>query len=973
MMSISKLQRQSLVYLAGAVFAFLPALCHAQGFLITTVAGNGVGGYSGDNGPAGGAELAFPQGMTVDTSGNLYIADTNNSIVRKVAADGTISTFAGVPGAYGNSGDGGPAVNAQFYGPDAVAWYNGNLYIADTSNNVIRKVAADGTISLFAGSYGTGTAGGYSGDGGPAVGAQLFWPAGLAVDASGNVYIADFTNNVIREVTTDGKIATVAGDFKLGAGYSGDNGPATSAQLNNPYSVAVDSATPPNIYIADRANHVIRKVAANGTITTVAGDFARGAGYSGDTGPATSAQLALPTALALDAAGNLYITDTNNSVIREVSGGVINTIAGMQTHPGYSGDGGPALSAELEIPHGVMVDAAGNVWIADSQNNAVRVLVKEGTHAVLTAAKTHTGNFSPGQVGATYSVQVSNVAAAGATSGTVTVTEVVPAGLTLTGMSGIGWSCTVSAGTCTRTDPLSAGMGYAPITVTVNVASNVAATVVNQITATGGGSLLAGASDTTTTLAAPVLSSPPNGATGGISLTPVLNWNAAAGAASYDVYFGTASTPPFVTNTTATSYSPGTLTAGATYHWQIVARNGTNTSASATWSFTVAANFYSISGQVDLFGAGLNGVTMTLTGSQTGSAGTAGAGSYSFSGLAAGGNYTVTASLSGYVISPPSQTFNDLTVNQTASFTAHPIQVMKIGTYNSGQWLLDLNGNGTWDGDPPDLSSTFAAGLSGATYVTGDWNGDGHVKIGVYYQGFWYLDLIGNGIWDGGVVDKQYSFGWSDPNVIPVVGDWNGDGRSKIGVYYQGFWYLDYNGNGVWDGPSVDKAYNFGWAAAGVTPMLGDWTGNGTTKIGIYYAGFWYLDFIGNGIWDGGVVDKAYTFGWAAAGVTPIVGDWDADGRTKIGIYFNGDWFLDYDGNGVWDGGVTDKAYVFGASNTVTPLIGDWSGDGRAKIGFFANGHWYLDYNGNGAWDGNATDRLYTFGNTAGTAIVGAW
>jgi len=298
---------------------------------------------------------------------------------------------------------------------------------------------------------------------------------------------------------------------------------------------------------------------------------------------------------------------------------------------------------------------------------------------------------------------------------------------------------------------------------------------------------------------------------------------------------------------------------------------------------------------------------------------------------------------------------------------------MKIGTYNSGQWLLDLNGNGTWDGDPPDLSSSFAAGLPGATYVTGDWNGDGHVKIGVYYQGFWYLDLIGNGIWDGGVVDKQYSFGWSDPNVIPVVGDWNGDGRSKIGVYYQGFWYLDYNGNGVWDGPSVDKAYNFGWAAAGVTPMLGDWTGNGTTKIGIYYDGFWYLDFIGNGIWDGGVVDKAYTFGWAAAGVTPIVGDWDADGRTKIGIYFNGDWFLDYDGNGVWDGGVTDKAYVFGASNTVTPLIGDWSGDGRAKIGFFANGHWYLDYNGNGAWDGNATDRLYTFGNTAGTAIVGAW
>jgi hypothetical protein len=295
----------------------------------------------------------------------------------------------------------------------------------------------------------------------------------------------------------------------------------------------------------------------------------------------------------------------------------------------------------------------------------------------------------------------------------------------------------------------------------------------------------------------------------------------------------------------------------------------------------------------------------------------------------------------------------------------------KIGTYNAGQWYLDVNGNGSWDGDPPDVSGGFGAGLPGAIEVTGDWNGDGHTKMGVYYQGFWYLDLIGNGTWDGGVVDKQYNFGWSDPNVIPVVGDWNGDGRTKIGIYYQGFWYLDYDGNGIWDGGINDKAYNIGWPAVGVTPIVGDWSGSGTSKVGIYYYGFWYLDYDGNGVFSP-VNDKSYNFGWQATGVTPIMGDWNGDGRAKIGIYYNGFWYLDYDGNGVWDGGVNDKAYNFGWPG-VTPLVGDWSGTGTAKIGVYTGGYWYLDYNGNGAWDGPTTDRGYVLGQTGDTPIVGAW
>jgi C1A family cysteine protease len=300
------------------------------------------------------------------------------------------------------------------------------------------------------------------------------------------------------------------------------------------------------------------------------------------------------------------------------------------------------------------------------------------------------------------------------------------------------------------------------------------------------------------------------------------------------------------------------------------------------------------------------------------------------------------------------------------------LQPAKIGTYNTGQWYLDMNGDGTWDG-PPDVAGTFGAGLPGAIYVTGDWNGSGHAKMGVFYKGFWYLDFKGDGTWDGGVIDKQYNFGWNDPNVIPVVGDWNGDGRTKIGIYYQGFWYLDYDGNGVWDGGVNDKAYNFGWPATGVTPMVGDWSGTGTAKIGVYYYGFWYLDYDGDGVWNP-ANDKAYTFGWNATGVTPILGDWNGDGRAKIGIYYQGFWYLDYDGNGVWDGGVNDKMYNLGWSDpAVKPVIGDWSGGGTAKIGVFYNGYWYLDYIGNGIWDGGIVDKAYVWGQPGDTPVVGKW
>ncbi len=228
----------------------------------------------------------------------------------------------------------------------------GNLYIADDQNNRIRKVSG-GTITTVAG---IGTMG-FSGDGGPATSALLYIPHGVAADSAGNLYIADTGNLRVRKVS-GGTITTVAGNGTVS--FSGDGGPATSASINIPYGVAVDSAG--NLYIADTGNNRIRKV-SGGTITTVAGNGT--ASFSGDGGPATSASINEPWAVAVDSAGNLYIADYANNRIRKVSGGTITTVAGNGV-VGFSGDGGPATNALLGYPEGVAVDSAGNLYISDS-------------------------------------------------------------------------------------------------------------------------------------------------------------------------------------------------------------------------------------------------------------------------------------------------------------------------------------------------------------------------------------------------------------------------------------------------------------------------------------------------------------------------------------------------------------------------------------------------------------------------------
>ena len=328
---------------------------------ISTVAGNGSTGFSGDGVLATTTSLHVPSGVAVDSAGNLFIADQVNKRIRKVAVGtGIITTVAG-NGSGGYSGDGGPATSAELNLPNSVTVdSSGNLFIADSSNHRIRKVNTLGVITTVAGD---GTSG-FSGDSGPATSAQMAFPGDVAVDSSGNLFIAD--QRRVRKVDTLGTITTYAGTGV--SGPLGDGGPATSASIGFVDDIAVDASG--NVYIADGSNHRVRKVDTLGIITTVAGNGV--GGFTGDGGLATSANLNSPRGVFVDSINNLYIVDFINARLRKVNGsGVIATIAGNGSF-GFSGDGGPALSASFNDLFDVAVSTAGDIFLADQNNHRIR-------------------------------------------------------------------------------------------------------------------------------------------------------------------------------------------------------------------------------------------------------------------------------------------------------------------------------------------------------------------------------------------------------------------------------------------------------------------------------------------------------------------------------------------------------------------------------------------------------------------------
>jgi trimeric autotransporter adhesin len=356
--SMKKLTFFSLFTLSSSLFTF----CSAQ--TINTIAGSALSGYGGDGGQATAASLQDPIGVAVDATGNLYIGDYGNNRVRKVNTSGIISTIAGI-GYAGYSGEGGQATAAEIDGPGGLALDTlGNVYITELSGERVQKVdVSSGIITNFAGDG----VGNFGGDGGSATAANLNYPTGVAFDAKGNLYIADDINNRVRIVDTSGIINTYAGNGTFG--YGGDGGPATAAELESPTGLVADAAG--NLYFGDQQNARVRLVNTSGIISTYAGSGT--VGYTGNTGPATAAELDHPEEVALDASGNLYIDDEGNDEIRMVSpSGTITRFAGIPTIGGFSGDGGLATAAELSGPQGVCVDNSGNIYIGDFSNSRIR-------------------------------------------------------------------------------------------------------------------------------------------------------------------------------------------------------------------------------------------------------------------------------------------------------------------------------------------------------------------------------------------------------------------------------------------------------------------------------------------------------------------------------------------------------------------------------------------------------------------------
>ncbi len=412
--------------------------------IINTIAGTGTAGYSGDGGPGTNAMLQNPSGVVIDAIGNVYIADIGGKRVRKLDTGGIITTFAG-NGVAGITGDHGSATAAELYNPSSVSIDNlGNVYITDQTYGYVRKVDTSGIINYFAGGGGLITEGihadsaelyqtsgiiydgvgnlyvvdkglfrvrkinvsgiintvagnmqdSYLGDNYAASAAGLQYPCDVATDASGNLYIADQTNNRIRKIDNLGIITTIAGNDTLG--FTGDGGPATSAQIYSPIAVATDISG--NIYFSDHHNQRIRKINSSGSISTIAGTGT--IGFSGDGGPATAAMIAYPYQITTDIHGSIYFADEGNNRIRKInSTGIISTIAGCSSTSGFGGDGGPATLAHLRFPTGVAVDRSGNVYIADMINNRVRKLDTFGI--INTIAGTSSSGYSGDGIPAT--------------------------------------------------------------------------------------------------------------------------------------------------------------------------------------------------------------------------------------------------------------------------------------------------------------------------------------------------------------------------------------------------------------------------------------------------------------------------------------------------------------------------------------------------------------------------------------------
>ncbi|MES2704232.1 MAG: Ig-like domain-containing protein [Bacteroidota bacterium] len=608
------------------------------GLTMSTILGTGTAGNGTSGGAGTSTAVNLPWGIRADAAGNVYVCDFENNKIRKVDSSGVATDFAGT-GAYGFSGDGGPAVTAQIASPTGLAVHGTDVYFIDFGNARIRKIDASGTITTVAGNG----AGGYSGDGGPATAASIAGPNGLYVDAAGNIYIPDQFNNRIRKVNTSGIITTIAGDGSYAS--TGDGGPATSAGLQQPNDVIADNAG--NIFITEYAGNRIRKIdGATGIITTYAGTGSYG--DSGDGGAASSALTNGPGGMSFDVVGNLLFCDVENHRIRKVDAttGIISTIAGTGT-AGYSGDGGDPTLAKLNRPHRIGADDAGNLYISDADDNRVRK-ISAGTLAI-----SGTTSICNGQ---------SATLAATPTGGTWSSSDIAVA--TIDGTTGVVTG--VAAGTALISYELSAScVATATITVTPEVTA-----------ISGSTTLCLGATETFS-----------NGSTGG-------TWSS--------------------TNTTA-------ATIGSSSGIAVAASLGTTTisyvngaCAASVTATVIPSSAGSITGSSSLFA----GATTTYTSSVAGGAWSSDNTAVATVGSASG---VVTAVATG------TATISYVIANSCGTFTATKVLTV---TCSSGETISTILGTGT-------AGNGGSGGMGTSTAINMPWGIRADAAGNVYVCDFW--------------------------------------------------------------------------------------------------------------------------------------------------------------------------------------------------------------------------------------------
>jgi hypothetical protein len=345
-------------FVISLVVVLTAAFACAQPLTIRTFAGSTTAGST--NGPAASARFNHPVGLATDLSGNIYVADTENGTIRKITPDGNVSTLAGLAGNFGTNDAFG--AGARFYGPQAlVANSAGQLYVADSANNTIRKIISGGSVSTFAGIAGVSNS--FDGTGSNA---QFYHPEGVATDSGGNVYVADTWNHTVRKITPAGAVTTLAG---LAGNFGAADGTNSKARFNRPTGITVDSAT--NVFIADSLNHTIRKITSTGSVSTIAG--LAGVWGSSD-GTNNAARFYLPEGISAATNGELFVADSGNQTLRKISyigtNWVVTTVAGLDGIAGSAN--GPGSNAEFYFPGAIGFDSAGYLYLADTGNNTIR-------------------------------------------------------------------------------------------------------------------------------------------------------------------------------------------------------------------------------------------------------------------------------------------------------------------------------------------------------------------------------------------------------------------------------------------------------------------------------------------------------------------------------------------------------------------------------------------------------------------------